>query len=91
MSLNITISTSYDPSKTLTQQIDDAMAALGFVRKSSAVSLILGSDNIVNAVRATAGSDYVEPDEEGRGRGTAPKGEPDTRGIMNVGLEHAAG
>ncbi len=94
MSLNITISTSYDPSKTLTQQIDDAMAALGFVRKSSAVSLILGSDK----PPASEGAEILEQAMarfidrgmvEDRGCGTAPKGEPDTRGIMNVGLEHA--
>lgn len=80
MGLSITIITDYDSKKTPMEQVDDAMAALGFVRKTSAVSLIMGDVEHIAREQAEAAIDKGEPKAELG---------PDTRGVMNVGLDRA--
>jgi hypothetical protein len=78
LSIKIT-TTEYDSEKTPAEQVDEAMAALGFVRKTSAVSLIMGDAKHV--ARELAETVIYK---------NGPEAEPgsDTRGVMNVGLEH---
>ena len=80
MPLEIQITTLLRSDMTDAQQIDEAMAALGFVRKTSAVSLIMGDVEHIAREQAEAAIDKGEPKAELG---------PDTRGVMNVGLDRA--
>jgi len=81
MGLEIRILTDYDEDKTPAEQIDAYMAALGFVRKTSVAVNEAESMWAAFEHPETKQTVVVEPPRTEPG--------PDTRGIMNVGLEHA--
>ena len=89
MSLEIHIRTD-NPDKTPVQQINEAMEALGFVRmRHTTPDLPQAYMRTETKQPAVVEPPYVAPDAEGRGCGSAPEPGPDSRGVMNVGLEHA--
>jgi hypothetical protein len=82
MPLEIHIITERLPTKTTAEQIDEAMAALGFVRDSQTTSFALSQ--LQGRLKEPLAGDGLDAE---RVKQTEPG--PDTRGVMNVGLEHA--
>ena len=79
MGLNINFCNDSTSDKTPSQQLEEAMAALGFVRKTTAISVVMREVQAESIKEPSKGDDGPARPEPG----------PDTRGAMNVGLEHA--
>jgi len=79
MTLSITFTSNDLVDETPAQQLEATMAALGFVRKTTTVNVTM---------REVAPPKFTEPSKSDEGP-ARPEPGPDTRGVMNVGLEHA--
>jgi hypothetical protein len=95
MALHIRISTDYDADKTPAEQIEEAMAALGFVRQRSSADIIKAMVATREPFASVVEQNEGNLSESGPGSHAVANGAssvelgPDTRGVMNVGLDYA--
>ena len=82
MPLEIHIKTEYDDPRSAAEQVDEMLAALGFVRDSQTTSFALSQ--LQGRHKEPSAGDGLDAE---RVKQAEPG--PDTRGVMNVGLEHA--